>query len=88
MKRFSSEEISVMYQILSNEKNEWRKTFINAEISKALSLENSSKSVFNMWVWILFATLNSVSILSFSIVVFLILDILFRLLDTRQVRCC
>ena len=34
MKRFSSEEISVIYQILSNEKNEWRKTFINAEISK------------------------------------------------------
>ena len=34
MKRFSSEEISVMYHILSNEKNEWRKTFINAEISK------------------------------------------------------
>ena len=34
MKRFSGEEISIMYHILSNEKNEWRKTLINAQISE------------------------------------------------------
>lgn len=34
MKRFSSEEISTMYRILSEEKNEWRRTLINAQISE------------------------------------------------------
>lgn len=40
MKRFSGEEISIMYHILSNEKNEWRRTLINAEIS-----ENTNQAI-------------------------------------------